>query len=154
MARGTGHVHTALAEISPLFKEAIVASRIVTSTLRVPWISRAWWNPASPTFTHSGSTLQGASTITEQLAKLSLYGGATPPQSINYKIKEIVLGNELALHFTKDQILEMYVNRIFYGNDAVGIGSAAELYFLKPARQLDLAQASMLAGLAPVAQRR
>jgi membrane peptidoglycan carboxypeptidase len=144
---GYRHVHTALAEISPLFKEAIVAVE-----------DRHFYTEGSLDFarvvesgiadiTHSGSTLQGASTITEQLAKLSLYGGASPPQSINYKIKEIVLGNEVALNFTKDQILEMYVNRIFYGNDAVGIGSAAELYFLKPASQLDLAQAAMLAGL-------
>jgi len=58
-----------------------------------------------------------------------------------------VLGNEIALNFTKNEILDMYVNRIFYGNFAVGVGSAAELYFLKPASQLDLAQAAMLAGL-------
>ena len=58
-----------------------------------------------------------------------------------------MLGNEIALNFTKNQILDMYVNRIFYGNFAVGIGTAAQLYFLKPASQLDLAQASMLAGL-------
>ena len=92
-------------------------------------------------------SLQGGSTITEQLAKISLYGGADPPQSIDYKIKEIVLGNEIALNFTKNEILDMYVNRIFYGNFAVGVGSAAELYFWKTASQLDLAQASMLAGL-------
>jgi membrane peptidoglycan carboxypeptidase len=144
---GYRHVHVALAAMSPLFKEAIVAvedrhfytegsfdlARVVESGIA--------------DITHRGSTLQGASTITEQLAKTSLYGGATPPQSIDYKIKEIVLGNEIALNFTKDQILEMYVNRIFYGNAAVGVGSASELYFLKPASQLDLAQAAMLAGL-------
>ena len=58
-----------------------------------------------------------------------------------------MLGNEIALNFTKDEILDMYVNRIFYGNFAVGVGSAAELYFHVPADKLDLAQASMLAGL-------
>ncbi len=97
--------------------------------------------------THRGASLQGGSTITEQLAKISLYGGADPPQSIDYKIKEIVLGNEIALNFTKSEILDMYVNRIFYGNFALGVGSAAEMYFQKPASELDLAQAALLAGL-------
>ena len=58
-----------------------------------------------------------------------------------------MLSNEISLNFTKDQILDMYVNRIFYGNYAVGVGSAAELYFQIPASQLDLAQAALLAGL-------
>ena len=100
--------------------------------------------------THNGVT-QGASTITEQLAKISLYGGATPPRSIDYKIKEIVLGNEIELNFPqkpgKDQILEMYLNRIYYGNHATGIETAAELFFHKPASALDLAESSLLAGL-------
>ncbi|MBV8196191.1 MAG: penicillin-binding protein, partial [Candidatus Dormibacteraeota bacterium] len=100
--------------------------------------------------THSSAT-QGASTITEQLAKLSLEGGnllgPTSPRSLDYKIKEIVLGNEIAADFTKNQVLEMYLNRVFYGNEATGIETAAELYFQTDASKLDLAQASMLAGL-------
>src|SRR5205085_1315419 len=64
-----------------------------------------------------------------------------------YKLKQIVLGNELASNFSKDQILEMYLNRIFYGNHALGIETAAELYLKKPAKSLDLAESAMLAGL-------
>ena len=99
--------------------------------------------------THSGSS--GGSTITEQLAKLSLEGGnllaATAPRGLDYKIKEIVLGNEISIAFTKDQVLEMYLNRVFYGNDATGIQTAAQLYFHVDASKLDLAQSAMLAGL-------
>ena len=58
-----------------------------------------------------------------------------------------MLGNELDSNFTKNQILEMYLNRVPYGNHAIGVETAAELYFLKPAKNLDLAESSMLAGL-------
>jgi membrane peptidoglycan carboxypeptidase len=144
---GYRHIHAGLADVSPLFKEAIVAVEDRHFFTEGSWDLPRLVEAGVANVTHSGGTVQGASTITEQLAKISLYGGADPPQSIDYKIKEIVLGNEVELNFTKDQILEMYINRIFYGNFAVGIGSAAQLYFLKPASQLDLAQASMLAGL-------
>ena len=141
------HIHEDLASISPYFKEAIVAIEDHNFYTEGSWDLARLVEAGITDITHRGATLQGGSTITEQLAKISLYGGADPPQSIDYKIKEIVLGNEIALNFTKDEILDMYINRIFYGNFAVGVGTAAELYFLKAPNQLDLAQASMLAGL-------
>jgi membrane peptidoglycan carboxypeptidase len=144
---GYRHIHEDLGQISPYFREAIVAIEDHNFFTEGSWDLARLVESGIADVTHHGATLQGGSTITEQLAKISLYGGADPPQSIDYKIKEIVLGNEIALNFTKNEILDMYVNRIFYGNFAVGVGSAAELYFLKPASQLDLAQASMLAGL-------
>jgi membrane peptidoglycan carboxypeptidase len=144
---GYRHIHVSLADISPLFLKAIVDVEDRHYYSEGSWDLARLVESGIADVTHRSSTVQGGSTITEQLAKISLYGGADPPQSIDYKIKEIVLGNEIALNFTKAQVLEMYVNRIFYGNFAVGVGSAAELYFLKPASQLDLAQASMLAGL-------
>src|SRR5262249_34678832 len=96
--------------------------------------------------THSGS-LQGASTITEQLAKISLPAAEQTSNSISRKIKQTILGQELDNDFTKDQILEMYLNRVFYGNHAVGIQTAAQLFYQTDAKKLDLAQASLLAGL-------
>lgn len=144
---GYRHVEISLADISPLFKEAIVDVEDRHFYTEGSFDLARLIKSGVADITHSSNTIQGASTITEQLAKLSLYGGATPPENIDYKIKEIVLGNEIELHFSKVQILEMYVNRISFGNYSVGIGTAAELYFLKPAGQLDLAQASMLAGL-------
>ena len=144
---GYRHIHVDLSAVSPLFKEAIVAVEDHNFYTEGSWDLARLAESGFADITHSSSTIQGGSTITEQLAKISLYGGADPPQSIDYKIKEIVLGNEIQLNFSKNQVLEMYINRIFYGNFAVGVGSAAELYFLKPASQLDLAQAAMLAGL-------
>ena len=122
-----------LDQISPLFKEAIVAIEDHDFYSEGSWDLARLVESGVADVTNQDGTLQGGSTITEQLAKISLYGGADPPQSIDYKIKEIVLGNEISLNFTKDQILDMYVNRIFYGNYAVGVGSAAELYFQIPA---------------------
>jgi len=144
---GYRHVHVDLTAISPYFRQAIVAIEDHNFYTEGSWDLARLVEAGVADVTHRGAALQGGSTITEQLAKISLYGGAYPPQSIDYKIKEIVLGNEIALNFTKNEILNMYVNRIFYGNFAVGVGSAAELYFLKPASQLDLAQAALLAGL-------
>jgi membrane peptidoglycan carboxypeptidase len=141
------HIHVDLNQIAPYFKDAIVAIEDHNFYNEGSWDLARLVESGIADVTHRGASLQGGSTITEQLAKISLYGGADPPQSIDYKIKEIVLGNEIALNFTKDEILDMYVNRIFYGNFAVGIGSAAELYFHVPADKIDLAQASMLAGL-------
>jgi membrane peptidoglycan carboxypeptidase len=144
---GYRHIHVDLATVSPFFKEGIVDVEDKHFYTEGSWDLARLVESGVADVTHTSSTVQGGSTITEQLAKISLYGGADPPQSIDYKIKEIVLGNEIQLNFTKDQILDMYVNRIFFGNFSVGVGTAAEMYFRKSAAQLDLAQASMLAGL-------
>jgi 1A family penicillin-binding protein len=92
----------------------------------------------------SGSPQSGASTITQQLVKNTLLG---PEQTAERKIKEAFLAMELTRRYSKDQILEMYMNEILYGNRAYGIEAAAETYFGKPAKELNLAEASLLAGL-------
>ena len=116
--QGYRHIHVDLSAISPYFKEAIVAIEDHNFYTEGSWDLARLVELGVADVTHRGASLQGGSTITEQLAKISLYGGADPPQSIDYKIKEIVLGNEIALNFTKNEILDMYVNRIFYGNFA------------------------------------
>src|SRR5919201_2914293 len=92
----------------------------------------------------SGTPQSGASTITQQLVKNTLLG---PEQTAERKIKEAFLAMELTRRYSKDQILEMYLNEIGYGNRAYGIEAAAQTYFGKPARELTLAEASLLAGL-------
>src|SRR5882672_3727804 len=92
----------------------------------------------------TGAPQSGASTITQQLVKNTLLG---PEQTAQRKIKEAFLAMKLTRRYSKDQILEMYMNEILYGNRAYGIEAAAETYFGKPARDLSLAEASMLAGL-------
>ena len=136
------HIHDSLSQIS---KDAIDATIDIEdrhfyqeSSLDVPRLVQAGLGYVS----HSGTG--GASTITEQLAKISFL---QDNGSVSYKIKEIILGSEIASDFSKNQILEMYVNRIPYGNQSIGIGTAAEVYFHVPASKLDLAQSAMLAGL-------
>src|SRR5918911_4484429 len=92
----------------------------------------------------NGSPQSGASTITQQLVKNTLLG---PQQTAERKIKEAFLAMELTRRYSKDQILEMYLNEIFYGNHAYGIEAAAETYFGKSAKELALPEASLLAGL-------
>ncbi len=94
---------------------------------------------------HLGSGLQGASTITEQVAKLN--EGWADPLTIPEKIKEVILGIELAHKYSKSQILTAYLNIAPYGNVEYGVQSASEDYFNEPASQLTLAQAAFLAGV-------
>src|SRR4029077_14003483 len=92
----------------------------------------------------AGHIVSGASTITQQLAKQQFL---TPDQSITRKLRELALAYELSQAYSKDQIMELYLNKSFYGSQSYGIEAAAESYFHVHAAQLDLAQASMLAGL-------
>jgi len=89
---------------------------------------------------------QGGSTITQQLVK-QLFIGPNPDNSLQRKAKEAVLALELNRRYTKSQILEMYLNTIFYGSQTYGIEAAARTYFQTNAHDLNLAQASLLAGL-------
>jgi len=92
----------------------------------------------------AGHIVGGGSTITQQLAKQQFL---TPEQSVSRKIKELALAYELSQTYSKDQIMELYLNKSFYGSQSYGIEAAAESYFHIPASKLDLAQASVLAGL-------
>jgi 1A family penicillin-binding protein len=86
----------------------------------------------------------GGSTITQQLVKNTLL---TPEPTIERKIREAILAFEVTRLYSKDQILEFYLNTISYGNLAYGIQAASETYFGKSAENLTLAEASLLAGL-------
>lgn len=88
--------------------------------------------------------VEGGSSITQQLVK-QVY--LTPEVSIDRKIREIIIAFTLTRTMTKDQILQTYLNQIYYGNQAYGIEAAAEAYFGKDVRSLDLAESAMLAGL-------
>ena len=92
----------------------------------------------------AGAPVQGASTITQQLAKNAFL---TPAKTIGRKIEEAVLAIVLEQRYTKEKILELYLNTIDYGQGAIGIENAAEIFFDKDAAQLTLAEAALLAGL-------
>lgn len=91
-----------------------------------------------------GQVSQGASTITQQLAR-NLY--LTHDRTWSRKWREAVLTTQLEIHFSKKEILEMYLNKIYYGHGAYGIERAARIYFGKPAHDLTLAESAMLAGI-------
>ena len=101
-------------------------------------IARALYNTV---FKHE---LQGGSTITQQLVKNSLL---TSRRTVRRKAQELVLTVVIESVYSKDQILEMYLNTIPYGGTAYGIEAASETYFGKPAKDVDLAEAALLAGL-------
>lgn len=88
--------------------------------------------------------LEGGSTITQQLVKNALL---SPSRTVRRKIREFVLTMFVEALYTKDQILELYLNQIPYGSTAYGIEAASELYFGKQAKDLTLAESALLAGL-------
>ena len=96
----------------------------------------------------AGDTQSGASTITQQVARSLLF---TPDEAAQRsalrKIREIMLAAEITRRYTKDEILELYLNQVYFGNLAYGVEAAAETYFSTTADKLTLSQASFLAGL-------
>lgn len=88
--------------------------------------------------------VQGASTITQQLVKIRLVGDHP---TIDRKLREALLAFQIEQRYSKAQILEMYLNSVPFGNSSVGSSAASQIYFHKHTSELDLAQASMLAGL-------
>lgn len=89
-------------------------------------------------------SLQGGSTLTQQLVKNSFL---TTRRSLKRKLLEAALAIKVENYYSKDEILEKYLNRIYWGNNAYGIEQAAKKYFKKPAKALNLAESSLLAGL-------
>ncbi len=92
----------------------------------------------------SGRVVQGGSTLTQQLAK-NLF--LTPDRKLKRKIQELMLALWLEHKFSKDQILTIYLNRVYFGGGAYGVDAAARHYFDKPATEVTLYEAALLAGL-------
>jgi len=141
--QGYRHYEQKLADMGTLLPQATIAIEDakfysepgidVTSIVRAAWVDY-----------HDHAAVQGASTITQQLVKLRLLGNKP---SIDRKAKEAVLALQVEQDFSKKQILEMYLNTAFFGNNAYGVQAAAQSYFHVPTAKLDLAQAAMLAGI-------
>ncbi len=91
---------------------------------------------------HHGGSLRGGSTITQQLAR-NLF--LTPAQTYRRKAQELILAVWLEMHFTKKQILALYLNRVSFGGGAYGIEAASQRYFNRPASSLTLGEAALLA---------
>jgi penicillin-binding protein 1A len=138
-----GRPFVALKEISPVLVEAVVSTE-----------DRRFWQHSGvdpigvlrAIFANlrAGSTVEGGSTITQQLAK-NLY--LTPERSLRRKLEELVLAVWLEARLTKEQILTLYLNRVYLGAGAYGVEAAAQRYFGKAAKDVGLAEAALLAGL-------
>ncbi|CAN5292476.1 penicillin-binding protein 1A [soil metagenome] len=92
----------------------------------------------------AGRVVQGGSTLTQQLAK-NLF--LTPDQNLRRKVQELMLAVWLELKFSKKEILALYPNRVYFGAGAYGIEAASQRYFDKPAKDLTVGEAALLAGL-------
>lgn len=92
----------------------------------------------------AGGFVEGASTITQQLAKALFL---SPEKKILRKAKEAILAFQLEKRYTKDEILELYLNQIYFGSGAYGAESAAKIFFGKPAKDLTLAESALIAGM-------
>lgn len=130
-------------EISPLLKDAIIATEdkrfYEHSAIDTIGMARAIYINLE-----AGQTLEGASTISQQLVK-NLF--LSSKRILSRKAEEIILAFLLEYYYTKDEILTMYLNTIYYGNDYYGIKQATEGYFNTSPKDLNLGQAALLAGI-------
>lgn len=105
-------------------------------------IARALWNNLT------GGQIQGGSSITQQLVKNVLIDPVQRTEiSYDRKLQELILAIQISRQYSKDQILEWYLNTNFYGNLANGVEAASQVYFGKPANELTLAESAMLAAI-------
>jgi penicillin-binding protein 1A len=132
-----------LREVSPWLRRATVAIEdhrfYEHGGVDYEGILRAAWKDLS-----AGHVVQGGSTITQQLVR-NLY--ISKERTFSRKLKEACLAIKLSRRWSKERILDQYMNQVYYGNHAYGIEAAAQTYFSKHARQLTLRQSALLAGL-------
>ncbi len=139
----TGGEALPLEEMSPFIPQAVMAieDRRFYSHFGIDPLGLA---RAIVTNVVSGRAVQGGSTLTQQLAK-NLF--LSPERTVERKVQEVLLAFWLEQKYTKDQILAMYLNRVYFGSNAYGVEAAARRYFNKSARDVNLGEAALLAGL-------
>jgi penicillin-binding protein 1A len=135
---------TPLAEIPKTLTQAVIATEDARFFEHpgldyIGMLRAAWTN-----IRHGGRKVEGASTITQQLAR-SLF--LSSERSYERKIRELILAYKMEAISGKEQILETYLNQIYFGQGAYGVGSAAQSYFGKDIRELTLAESAFLGGL-------
>src|SRR6266705_1789740 len=140
---GANRLKVSLSEVSPFFISAVLAREDARFYQHkgIDWrgILRALVRDIT-----SGTAREGASSITQQLARNSLpLGGRT----LSRQVLEAMVALRIERQFTKQQILELYVNRIYFGTGCYGVETASQAYFSKSASKLNLSEAAILAGL-------
>lgn len=135
--------YTTINEIPLALQQALIATEDARfyhhRGIDLEGIGRAMMNDLQ-----DGQFTEGGSTITQQLAK-NLF--LSHEKTMGRKVEEIALAIQIEMRFNKDEILEMYLNSIYYGSGANGITAAADIYFAKPVKDLNLAESAILAGL-------
>ncbi|MBC7708103.1 penicillin-binding protein [Polaromonas sp.] len=135
-----------LSQISPDVPKALLASEDADFYSEPGFSIKSIVRAVFSNFSSGDLTGSGGSTITQQLVKNNLL---TSNKNLLRKYQEISMAVAIDKRYTKDQILELYLNSVYFGNDSFGIESAARSYFGKSAKDLDLAQSSILIGLLP-----
>lgn len=139
------NTHVPLSKIAPIAQKALISAEdkdfYKHPGFSVQGIASAIWQNIKP-----GGLDSGGSTITQQLVKNALL---SQDRSIIRKYQELILSIEIERRYNKDEILEMYLNSVYFGEGVFGIEDAAQTYFGKSAQDLNLAEASMLAGIVP-----
>src|SRR5512136_3064862 len=141
------HTPIGFADIPAACREATIATEDanyyshpgvdITGIIRALWINL-----------QGGEVLSGGSTVTQQLARnLLLSPDERAQRTVTRKLRESILAWRITQRFSKDDILALYLNEAYYGNLAIGIEAAAQVYFGKSAGELDLAECALLAGL-------
>ncbi len=139
----TGGEAVSLENMSPYIPQAVIAieDRRFYSHFGIDPIGLA---RAMVTNVTTGRMVQGGSTLTQQLAKNMFL---SPERTLERKVQEVLLAFWLEHKYTKDQILTMYLNRVFFGSNAYGVEAASRRYFHKSSRDVNLGEAALLAGL-------
>src|SRR6266481_5773475 len=140
---GSNRLRVSLDEVSPLFIDALLA-REDTRFYQHPGVDWRGILRALVRDILSGSAKEGASSTTQQLARNSLPLGG---RNLSRKFLEAMVAFRIEHEFTKKQILELYVNRIYFGTGCYGVETASQAYFGKNASKLNLSEAALLAGL-------
>jgi penicillin-binding protein 1A len=134
-------------ELPPLLVRALLAAEDLRffhhRGVDLQAVARAAWSNY-----RAGHVVEGASTITQQVARALLPEEIGREQSIRRKVREALVARRIERHYSKDRILEVYVNQVFLGASAYGVRAAARAYFDRSLDQLDIAQAALIAGLA------
>jgi len=141
---GENRVVVPLTEVSPYFVKALLAREDTRfynhDGVDYIGVARALWRDLK-----EQKAVQGASTITMQLARNSF--DDLNAKTVHRKLVEVLLAKRIESAKTKDEILELYMNRIFFGSGIYGIERASKAYFAKPAAQMTLGESAMLAGI-------
>lgn len=131
-------------DIQPAIKDSVLAIEDIRFYEHPGYDKKALTRAVVEMVKNKGNATQGGSTITQQLVKLQFL---SLEKTYQRKIEEIMIATELEKMYSKDEILEFYLNNVNYGNGAYGIDTASRTYFSKPSKKLTVSEAAFLAGV-------